>query len=51
MISPVIIRARRRGSLGDGVNMLRFLWPDVSFEHSVLNNRLKLLLRHHQLRE
>src|SRR6266446_5239809 len=51
MISPVIIRARRRGSLVGGVNMLRFLWPDVSFEHSVVNNRLKQFLRHHQLRE
>src|SRR6266404_1845794 len=51
MISPVIIRARRRGSLVGGVNMLRFLWPDMSFEHSVLNNRLKQFLRHHQLRE
>jgi hypothetical protein len=30
--------------------MLRFLWPNVSFEHSVVNNRLKQFLRH-RLRE
>src|SRR5437868_4595048 len=41
MISPVIVRARRRGSLVRGVNMLRFSGPDVSFEHSGVNNRLR----------
>src|SRR6266436_5622593 len=41
MISPVIIRARRRGSLVGGVNMLRFSGPNGSFEHSVVNNGLK----------
>src|SRR5258708_3317355 len=41
MISPVIIRARRRGSLVGGVNILRFSGANLSFEHSVVKNRLK----------
>jgi len=30
---------------------MRFSGPDVSFEHSVVNNRLKQFLPHHQPRE